>query len=169
MNFYYFDANGQKHGPINAQQLQELVDRGIITPNMPLETDSGEKGFAGQISTLKFNVVNPIQTTQTPSFWNIIDVGFTRFFTNIWISMIWVSNVILAVVLYIIILIVVIIVVAYWHNNVAAALFGIVVSLLATFAMLSYLMAVRMVLETTTILFRIESNTRELKDRFREK
>ena len=51
-NFFYFDANSNKNGPYNEQQLQSLAAQGIITPTTPLETDAGHKGTAGQIRGL---------------------------------------------------------------------------------------------------------------------
>ena len=56
-NFYYADTNGQKH-LLTPQQLKELVARGMITPDTPLETDTGKKGKAGQIKGL-FPVTPP--------------------------------------------------------------------------------------------------------------
>jgi TM2 domain-containing membrane protein YozV len=53
-NYYFTDANGQKQGLVNDQQLQVLVAQGVITPNTPLETEGGHKGLAGQIPGLKF-------------------------------------------------------------------------------------------------------------------
>jgi len=51
-NFFYTDANGQKQGPVNDQQLKALAAQGIITPSTPMETDSGHKGTAGQLPGL---------------------------------------------------------------------------------------------------------------------
>ena len=51
-NFYYTDANGRRQGTFTPQQLKALVAQGIITPDTPLETDSGHKGKAGQIKGL---------------------------------------------------------------------------------------------------------------------
>ena len=50
-NFYYTDANGQR-GLINEQQLKTLVTLGQITPDTLLETETGQKGKAGQIKGL---------------------------------------------------------------------------------------------------------------------
>ena len=50
--YYYPDANGQKHGPVTEQQLRALAAQGIITPTTPLETNTGYKGVAGQIKGL---------------------------------------------------------------------------------------------------------------------
>jgi len=51
-NYFYTDANGYRQGPFNEQQLQALATQGIITPNTPLETDTGHSGLAGQFSGL---------------------------------------------------------------------------------------------------------------------
>ena len=51
-NFFYADANGQKQGPVNDQQLKALAAQGVITPQTPMETDSGYKGTAGQLPGL---------------------------------------------------------------------------------------------------------------------
>ena len=58
MNYFYTDANGQKT-PVTEQQLQALINRGIITPETPLETDTGHTGLAGQIPGLNFNTAAP--------------------------------------------------------------------------------------------------------------
>lgn len=58
-NFFYYDANGQKQGPVNDQQLKSLAAQGAITAQTPLETDSGHKGQAGQIPGLNFPVAAP--------------------------------------------------------------------------------------------------------------
>ncbi len=50
--FYYQDANGQKLGPVNDQQLKALAVQGVIAPQTPLETEAGHKGQAGQIKGL---------------------------------------------------------------------------------------------------------------------
>ena len=59
-SYFYFDSNNQKRGPYSeVQQLQELVDHGIITPTTQMETDGGHRGMAGQIPVLKFATVGP--------------------------------------------------------------------------------------------------------------
>ena len=63
-NYFYIDANGQKQGLINDQQLQALAAQGVITPNTPLETEGGHKGLAMQIPSLKFNTVAPHPSAQ---------------------------------------------------------------------------------------------------------
>jgi len=44
-NYFYFytDVNGQKQGPANAQQLQGLAAKGMISPNMPIEIYADRK------------------------------------------------------------------------------------------------------------------------------
>ena len=51
-NFFYTDANGKIKGPLNEQQLKELATQGAISPNTPLETDTGYQGTAEQIPGL---------------------------------------------------------------------------------------------------------------------
>ena len=57
-NYFYLNANGQKQGPVNDQQLQTLATQGIIMPDTPLVTDGGHRGKAGQIRGL-FTVPSP--------------------------------------------------------------------------------------------------------------
>jgi hypothetical protein len=58
-NYFLINPNGNKQGPVNEERLQELAASGFITPNTPLETDTGHKGTAGQIPGLKFNNAVP--------------------------------------------------------------------------------------------------------------
>ena len=63
--YLYLDANGQKQGPINDQQLKALAAQGVITPETPLATDAGHKGKAGQIPGLFATAPSPfVQTAQ---------------------------------------------------------------------------------------------------------
>jgi hypothetical protein len=62
-NWFYFDANGNKQGPITPQQLKALADRGIVSPGTAMETDTGKKGVAGQIPGLF--AVAPPQTAKS--------------------------------------------------------------------------------------------------------
>jgi len=72
-NYFYADANGQKQGPVDEQQLQELIDQGVINPNTRLVTDTGHKGNAGQVPGLKFNTVSS-PFTQTVSQMTVGDI-----------------------------------------------------------------------------------------------
>jgi hypothetical protein len=51
---YFYSENGQKYGPLTEQRLQVLVNRGTIKRSTPLESDTGQKGLAGQIPGLVF-------------------------------------------------------------------------------------------------------------------
>ena len=70
-NYLYIDANGQKQGPVNAQQLQALAAQGVITPDTPLKADTGHQGKAGQIPGLFTTPPpaesNPFTATAVPS------------------------------------------------------------------------------------------------------
>lgn len=57
--YFYTDANGQRRGPIDAQQLASLAAQGVVTPTTPMETEGGHKGVAGQIPGLTFKAVVP--------------------------------------------------------------------------------------------------------------
>ncbi len=51
-NWFVYDAQGNKRGPITSAQLKALVESGKINRETALETDSGHKGKAGQIKGL---------------------------------------------------------------------------------------------------------------------
>jgi xanthosine utilization system XapX-like protein len=81
-NFFYYDAGGNKRGPLNMQQLQTLATKGIISPKTILETDDGHKGAAGQIPELKFDTAEPLEKRIEQQrddlsivFW-LVDFGF---------------------------------------------------------------------------------------------
>ena len=63
-NYFYFDQNNQKCGPVNDQQLKALAAQGVINPNTPMETDTGHQGLAGQIPDL-FAATPPPFVSQT--------------------------------------------------------------------------------------------------------
>ena len=52
MNWFYYDQQGQKIGPITDSELRELIDQGLILPDTKLETDTGHSGKARQIPGL---------------------------------------------------------------------------------------------------------------------
>jgi len=66
--YFYIDANGEKQGAFNAQQLKALAMQGVITPQTPMETATGQKGLAGQIPGL-FN------TSQSQPIVNQVNMG----------------------------------------------------------------------------------------------
>lgn len=102
-NYYYTDENGYKFGPITEERLQTLAERGTVTPMTPLETETGHKGLAGQIPSLKFNTVVPpvIEPTLNPSenadtailFWFLFGASCFLAFAGIWIWIIltWIA------------------------------------------------------------------------------
>ena len=51
-NWFYTDAFGTRMGPLDDQQIRQLVGQEIITPETPMETDTGHTGVAGQIPGL---------------------------------------------------------------------------------------------------------------------
>jgi len=64
-NYLYTDESGQKY-TLTEQRLQTLIDRGVITPTTPLETDTGHHGLAGQIPGLNFDNVAPPPSAPRP-------------------------------------------------------------------------------------------------------
>lgn len=53
--YFYIDAYGRKQGPVRGSQLKKLAELGIITPDTPVETESGaQQEIAGRISGLEF-------------------------------------------------------------------------------------------------------------------
>ena len=82
--YHYIDEIGYKHGPIPAQQLQALVDQGIVTPMSQLETDAGHKELAGQIPGLQFKTAvspldQPSQSAPSSPKNTVRDFGKTAF------------------------------------------------------------------------------------------
>jgi hypothetical protein len=58
-NFFYYDEDGTKRGPLTPQQVKDLAARGTITAETVMETDNGYKGKAGQIKGLFGNPPSP--------------------------------------------------------------------------------------------------------------
>ncbi|MBR2586488.1 MAG: CD225/dispanin family protein [Thermoguttaceae bacterium] len=51
-DWFYYDQQGQKIGPITDSELRELIDQGLILPDTKLETDTGHTGKARQVPGL---------------------------------------------------------------------------------------------------------------------
>ncbi|MDR1268377.1 MAG: DUF4870 domain-containing protein [Planctomycetaceae bacterium] len=51
-NWYYYDNNGQKQGPITSAQLQTLVANKIVIPATKIVTEDGRETVAGSINGL---------------------------------------------------------------------------------------------------------------------
>ena len=66
-DYFYFDQNGQKQGPINRDQLKLLALRGVVESHTPIESVGGRKGAAGDIPNLFFSVSpSPPKPPQQP-------------------------------------------------------------------------------------------------------
>jgi hypothetical protein len=68
-NWYYFDNNGQKQGPINSAQLKTLAANGLVTPTTTILTEDGKGSVAGKIKGLEFpqeSVYSVEQPTSPP-------------------------------------------------------------------------------------------------------
>ena len=53
-NWYYYDNNGQKQGPVTGGQLKGLANAGMITPETVVETEEGKKAPARKVQGLTF-------------------------------------------------------------------------------------------------------------------
>ena len=51
-NWFYYDQQGQKIGPITDSELRELIVQGLILPDTKLETDTGHSVKARQVPGL---------------------------------------------------------------------------------------------------------------------
>ena len=51
-DWFYYDQQGQKIGPITDSELREHIDQGLILPDTKLETDTGHSGKARQVPCL---------------------------------------------------------------------------------------------------------------------
>ena len=158
-NYFFTDVSSKKQGPIDIQQLKELLASGIIMPTTLLESDNGYKGRARDVPDLTMSKPNPMfspKTHQTSS--GFFDFRFTRFITNTWISFIWTVIVILMLLGY-----GGAVIFGLYVMSQGAAM-GLVFILLATIVVPLYLLFARMGLELIIVFFRIETNTREAKE-----
>ena len=60
-NWFYYDRNDEKVGPISATDLKALVQQGVITRRTIIESENGRMAIAGNIKGLTF------PATETPS------------------------------------------------------------------------------------------------------
>ncbi len=51
-NWFYYDVNGKKRGPINSAQLRSLAESQVINGDTDIETEDGRKVRAGKIKGL---------------------------------------------------------------------------------------------------------------------
>ena len=155
-NYFYFDQNNQKQGPVSREQIGKLADQGIISPNHHVQKEGTNELIAAKriISDFRFKEegMSP-ESSATPG---IFDIHFTRFFENIYITIIWI-----------------IVIVAHFIAAIGAVFYSINVEsaipfLIALFAIPLSLLCWRMALELDKVVFRIEKNTRATKDLLRE-
>ncbi|MDR0522739.1 MAG: GYF domain-containing protein [Planctomycetaceae bacterium] len=62
-NWFYYDNNGQKLGPINNALLKALAAKGVILPETIVETETGRRGRAEKVNGLTF-VATQLETIQ---------------------------------------------------------------------------------------------------------
>jgi len=48
-NYFYYDANDEKQGPVNAEQFRALVNQAIIRPDTKVETEDGRGTVASEM------------------------------------------------------------------------------------------------------------------------
>ena len=53
-DWFYYDIQNSKIGPITSAQLKSLAAKGVINPDTVIETDTGRKSTAGKIQGLVF-------------------------------------------------------------------------------------------------------------------
>jgi hypothetical protein len=58
-NYFYYDSNGVKQGPVSASQLKSLTKFGTIVPNTVIETQDGKQARAENVKGLSFEPVLP--------------------------------------------------------------------------------------------------------------
>ena len=149
-NYFYYDRNlNKKQGPVSREQLQELVVQGVIEPRTPVGTDTGHKGIARDIPGLNFET--------TPTSTGFFDIGFTRFITNTWTSILWVLSIGTS-----------------FLGCGVAILFAIgngvyILLFIAPIATALFLLFMRMSFEITIVLFRIETHLRTIRDKYENK
>jgi len=156
-NYFYTDADGNKRGPYNEQHLQELVTRGLIGPNTPLENDTGHKGRMWEFPDLnganaQRTSLNTPDTSYEQMSPSLFDFGFTRFVTNTWISIIWALTIVLT-----------------FLGCVGAMVFGAsnnvpALFIIAPITAALFLLFMRMAFEVTIVLFRIETHLRTIRE-----
>ena len=153
-NFFYTNANGESQGPYNKEQIKELAANETILATTILKSDGGHTANASAwFPGLKFKQVPELEHAAQQWSPGLFDIGFTRFITNTWISIIWVLTIILTF------LGCVGAMVYHAFNNAPPVLFIIIpiVSLLS-------LLSMRMLFEVTIVLFRIETHLRTIRE-----
>jgi len=161
-NYYYTDAEGNRRGPYNEQQLRDLVTQNIIQQEAPVHTDTGNTALVKEILFPSLYPSKRIQTTPqesitTQTLPGFFDIGFTRFITNTWTSILWVLTIIFALL-----------------GCGGAMVFGAfndapVLFIIAPIAAALFLLFMRMAFELTIVIFRIETHLRTIRDKYENK
>ena len=154
-DYFYTDASGNRRGPFNEEQIKQLAKYNHISLATLLETDDGSKMLVEEIVS---DLNNP-DTSQTSSATSpgLFDIGFTRFITNTWISIIWVLTIVLT-----------------FLGCVGAMVFGASnnapeLFIIAPIASLLSLLFMWMSFEVTIVLLRIETHLRTIREKYENK
>jgi len=152
-NWYYYNASGQELGPISPQQIKELASQGTIRPETLLRSEKDK---------------NPVKASQLLDFPKpgFFDIGFTRFITNTWISIIWVIIIMAHALGFITLLIRAGTMLA--GENDEALLVAFLVMVLGTVGSLLSLLFTRIILEVIIAIFRIETHLRVIRAKSEE-
>ena len=90
-NWYYYDDNGQKQGPITAAQIYTLLTNGDIFYDTIVESEDGKlKEAMEKIGEFSFLFENPSDSTYAGrSTREIPDIGFSHFVTPVIVTITW--------------------------------------------------------------------------------
>ena len=148
--WYYYNKNGEKVGPRTSADIKTLASRGDITSEtiIEIENDNGISATAAR------NVITFQPMSSSSGFF---DIGFTRFITNTWTSILWVLSIILAFLGCVGAMVL-------GASNEAPELF-----IFAPIAAALFLLFMRMSFELTIVLFRIETHLRTIRDKYENK
>ena len=154
-NFFYTNANGESQGPYNKEQIKELAANETILATTILKSDGGHTANASAwFPGLKFKQVPELEHAAQQRSPGLFDIGFTRFITNTWTSILWVLTIILA-----------------FLGCGGAMVYGAsnkvpVLFIIAPIAAALFLLFMRMTFELTIVLFRIETHLQTIRDKY---
>ena len=72
-DWFYYDIQNSKIGPITSAQLKSLAAKGVINPDTVIETDADRKSTAGKIQGLVF-----LPLPQQPTAENVVIPDATK-------------------------------------------------------------------------------------------
>ena len=184
--WYYYDKSGNKIGPFKGRELRLLALQGTITPDTVLEGSDGRTIIAGKAGGLPFPEAPPLSQpdtsnpfdTDSPATNNpfdlsgeeasspgFFDIRFTRFITNVWISIIWCTVIAFHFLGYSVMVLAILYMMATADTE-SARIAGFLFLLLGTVGWLLSLLFSRMGLEFIIVVFRIETHLRTMKEVF---